>query len=195
MENQNHWWNTPEGIEWLSAQAEIELMFLASQQERAAFEEWATSIGLSITGKYAKSLDVLCAEEAFSAGYQAGRAALQESLDKSQDREGWKEAAIAWEVCASLHREYCKGKDPFYKTRQADFVKHAEVSREKALSNPCSTEDKADAERYRWLRDSGGLHDLPYEDHGLGPEFPSGEALDASIDHARRAECSRSPTH
>jgi len=64
---------------------------------------------------------------------------------QSQDREGWKEATIAWEVCASLHREYCKGKDPFYKTRQADFVKHTEASREKALSQ-CSTEDKTDAE-------------------------------------------------
>lgn len=49
------------------------------------------------------------------------------------------------------------------------------------------SQDREDAERYRWLRDSDGLHDLPYEDHGLGPEFPSGEALDAAIDHARRA--------
>jgi len=39
-------------------------------------------------------------------------------------QEGWKEAAIAWAACASLHRKYCKGKDPFYKTRQADFVRH-----------------------------------------------------------------------
>jgi hypothetical protein len=39
-------------------------------------------------------------------------------------RGGWEEATIAWAVCASLHREYCKGKDPFYKTRQADFLKH-----------------------------------------------------------------------
>src|SRR5690606_26403584 len=110
MENQKHWWNTPEGIEWLSDQPEIEQMFFVNQRKRCPLP----------------------------------------NLDKSQDREGWKEATIAWEVCASLHREYCKGKDPFYKTRQADFVKHAEVSREKALSNPCSTEDKTDAERYRW---------------------------------------------
>lgn len=47
--------------------------------------------------------------------------------------EGWKEACIAWEVCASLHREYCKGKDPFFKTRQADFVRHAEAARKRAL--------------------------------------------------------------
>jgi hypothetical protein len=50
-----------------------------TEQERAAFEAWAASIGLSITGKYAESIAVLCAESAFKAGYQA---ALQ-----SQDRE------------------------------------------------------------------------------------------------------------
>ncbi len=42
---------------------------------------------------------------------------------------GWLEAAIAWEVCASMHQEYCKGKDPFYTTRHADFVGHAEECR------------------------------------------------------------------
>jgi len=48
--------------------------------------------------------------------------------------EGWKEAAIAWEVCASIHREYAKKKDPFFTTRQSDFVKHAETTRAKALT-------------------------------------------------------------
>lgn len=43
---------------------------------------------------------------------------------------GWLEAAIAWEVCASLHRQYCKGKDDLFTTRQSDFVKHAENARE-----------------------------------------------------------------
>ncbi len=43
---------------------------------------------------------------------------------------GWMEAAIAWEVCASLHRQYCKGKDALFTTRQSDFVKHAENARE-----------------------------------------------------------------
>jgi hypothetical protein len=38
--------------------------------------------------------------------------------------------------------------------------------------------------RYLWLRDAGGLFDLHYNDHGLGPEFPSGEELDAAIDAA-----------
>lgn len=43
--------------------------------------------------------------------------------------EGWKEAAIAWAVCASIHREYANGKDPFYTTRQSDFVKHENDAR------------------------------------------------------------------
>lgn len=45
--------------------------------------------------------------------------------------KGWAEAALAWEVCASIHREYAKGKDPFFKTRQADFVRHAKTARTK----------------------------------------------------------------
>ena len=43
--------------------------------------------------------------------------------------DGWKEATIAWEVCASIHREYAKKKDPFFTTRQADFMRHAEAAR------------------------------------------------------------------
>jgi len=50
--------------------------------------------------------------------------------------EGWKEAAIAWEVCASIHRSYCKGKDPLYSTRQADFVKHAKDARAMLAAAP-----------------------------------------------------------
>ena len=43
--------------------------------------------------------------------------------------DGWLEAAAAWEVCQSLHERFAKGKDPFYRTRQADFKKHAEDAR------------------------------------------------------------------
>ncbi len=42
---------------------------------------------------------------------------------------GWKEATIAWEVCASIHRQWAKGKDALFSTRQADFVRHAETAR------------------------------------------------------------------
>lgn len=46
-------------------------------------------------------------------------------------RDGWKEATIAWEVCASIHRTWANGKDALYSTRQADFVRHAEDARKK----------------------------------------------------------------
>ena len=50
--------------------------------------------------------------------------------------EGWVEAAIAWEVCASIHRKWAKGKDALYSTRQADFVKHAEHARAMLAAAP-----------------------------------------------------------
>lgn len=55
--------------------------------------------------------------------------AMPEPIQSGAVPEGWKEAAIAWEVCASIHREYAKKKDPFFTTRQADFIKHAEAAR------------------------------------------------------------------
>lgn len=44
--------------------------------------------------------------------------------DLEAGSEGWKEAAIAWSVCASVHAGFSKGKDPFFSTRQSDFVRH-----------------------------------------------------------------------
>ena len=41
------------------------------------------------------------------------------------------EAAIAWEVCASVHRTYGKGRDALFTTRQDDYVRAAEKAREK----------------------------------------------------------------
>lgn len=49
----------------------------------------------------------------------------------SVEADGWKEAAIAWSVCASIHRKYEKGRDALFTTRQADFVKHEEAARAK----------------------------------------------------------------
>lgn len=60
------------------------------------------------------------------AGQQAGQ--------QAEPTDGWKEACIAWTVCGSIHREYAKGKDPFFKTRQGDFTKHEEDARAKALA-------------------------------------------------------------
>jgi hypothetical protein len=39
------------------------------------------------------------------------------------------EATIAWACCALLHREYAKGKDALYTTRQADFLRLEEHAR------------------------------------------------------------------
>jgi len=42
---------------------------------------------------------------------------------------GWKEAAIAWNVCASLHERFAKGKDALFTTRQADYKRHAAAAK------------------------------------------------------------------
>jgi len=52
------------------------------------------------------------------------------SLSSTPADAGWKEAAIAWNMCASIHLQYCKGKDPFFTTRQADFIKHIADARD-----------------------------------------------------------------
>ncbi len=56
----------------------------------------------------------------------------REQVVEPDANRGWLEAAIAWEVCASIHQTWAKGKDALFKTRQADFVKHAKVARQKA---------------------------------------------------------------
>ena len=64
---------------------------------------------------------------------EAWQAALLAHIQRGVP-EGWKEATIAWEVCASIHREYAKKKDPFFTTRQSDFVRHAEAARAAMLA-------------------------------------------------------------
>ena len=58
-------------------------------------------------------------------------------MRKREDSEGWEEATIAWAVCASIHREYAKGRDPVFKKRQSDFLRHEKEcrSRLEAASN------------------------------------------------------------
>ena len=53
---------------------------------------------------------------------------------RAANTNGWLEAAIAWEVCGSIHTTYAKGKDALFTTRHADFVKHADDSRMKAAT-------------------------------------------------------------
>lgn len=71
-----------------------------------------------------QNLDEMVAE-ALSAAREQGRV--------EGARDGWKEATIAWAVCASIHREYAKGKDALFIARQADFVTHEEDARKRAL--------------------------------------------------------------
>ena len=54
---------------------------------------------------------------------------------RNNEQEGWKEAAIAWEVCSSIHNKWAKGKDALYSTRHKDFVKHADDARKKLTRN------------------------------------------------------------
>jgi len=49
--------------------------------------------------------------------------------DPNSLEDAWSEATIAWSVCASIHRRYARGRDPFFKTRQGDYVKHENAAR------------------------------------------------------------------
>ncbi len=48
---------------------------------------------------------------------------------RESEQSGWKEAAIAWEVCGSIHEAFAKKKDAMYSTRHSDFERHAEDAR------------------------------------------------------------------
>jgi hypothetical protein len=89
------------------------------------------------------------AEECRKAGKELTDAIAAAPQQQGEPTDGWKEAAIAWEVCASIHREYAKGKDPFYSTRQADFVRHAEEARTAYAAAPQQPvgDELAEAER------------------------------------------------
>ena len=53
------------------------------------------------------------------------------AADSTHEPDGWLEAAVAWEVCASIHQTWAKGKDALFTTRHADFVRHADDARRK----------------------------------------------------------------
>lgn len=55
-----------------------------------------------------------------------------EPQGEPMQNRGWLEAAVAWEVCASIHQKWAKGKDALFTTRHTDFVKHADDARAKA---------------------------------------------------------------
>lgn len=155
------------------------------EQERAEFEAWARRhLGMPEHIAFNWEADwTLAALE----GYRAGRSAMQSQsnhdttlfCDLKTDEEkcafflsgrGYETGVIAHAIQNDVAMAY---------HRCAEYKKELEA---------LQSQDREDAERYRWLRDSDGLYDLPYDDHGIGPEFPRGEALDAAIDHARRVE-------
>ncbi len=58
-------------------------------------------------------------------------ARLVAEAEREECREAWKEAAIGWTVCASVHEQWAKGKDALYTTRHGDFDRHAEEARQR----------------------------------------------------------------
>ena len=75
---------------------------------------------------------------------------------------GWLEAAIAWEVCASLHRQYCKGKDVLFTTRQSDFVKHAENARKLASRGQAPAQPALALKPLQWSDEREPNEDVRY---------------------------------
>ena len=73
----------------------------------------------------------------------------------AKETAGWLEAAIAWEVCASLHRKFCKGKDALFSTGQADYVRHAEDARKKAQERPDADEIAVENYKAKWDAELG----------------------------------------
>lgn len=59
---------------------------------------------------------------------------------RKSEQEGWKESAIAWEVCASIHETWAKKKDAMYSTRHADFERHATDARRKLTTDQTMTD-------------------------------------------------------
>lgn len=68
-----------------------------------------------------------------------------------------------------------------------DYARAAVLADRERRAQPAPPDDalRQDAERYRWLRDAN-INTLPYDDHGIGPEFPCGDDLDAAVDSAMR---------
>jgi predicted transcriptional regulator len=58
---------------------------------------------------------------------------MQAEIDRlrAEVAAAWIEATAGWACCASIHRQYARGKDALYRTRQADFIKHEERARAK----------------------------------------------------------------
>lgn len=165
---------------------------MSIEQGHAEFEAWAASIGFCVTGKYAETIDVLCAESAFKAGYQAGRAALH-----SHDREDAATEATGGDENVGHHLV-----EPDHETAMAladapRSLRNYVAALRSAIA--LQSQDREDAERYRRLR-KGNIDDvavvqgLGAMDYGASAVIATysyeidGDDLDAAIDHARRIE-------
>jgi hypothetical protein len=119
-----------------------------------------------------------CYKHGTDPGCKCGVRCARDGVKGTHELDGWKEAAIAWTVCASIHREYAKGKDGVFKTRQADFLRHAEDARQRYLAG-VGVPDEAQA-----LADMRKRKDDAYEERNkvvaaLARVFPSGIARTA----------------
>lgn len=96
--------------------------------------------------------------------------------------EGWKEAAIAWVVCASIHREFAKGNDAFFKTRQNDFVNAANkaMAKAQAPTPPVQQDDALEPDmQSAWI----SVQDrMPPDDTPVLVYVPGNEMLAYAID-------------
>ena len=99
-----------------------------TDEQRAKFEAWAKN-GFELHRNGGAEYSSMITQAAWA----AWQAALAAQEGGGGEHDGYKEAAIAWAVCASIHREYAKGRDPLYTTRQADYMKAHEAARTKAM--------------------------------------------------------------
>ena len=135
-----------------SVKVEQILLDIASGRRPMLTPDECRTLSLALGTPYEAQTDAQQAMLADAAHIQRGAAP-----------EGWKEATIAWEVCASIHREYAKKKDPFFTTRQADFVKHTEAARS-ALLAAAPDQFRDAAKMVADTEDNGFdlLHDRPH---------------------------------
>jgi hypothetical protein len=68
---------------------------------------------------------------------------------KSWQGDGWAQATLAWQTCASIHATYAKGKDPLFTARQKDFIDNTERARQKYLASQQKDIAMADKEQHR----------------------------------------------
>ena len=105
----------------------------------------------------------------------------------AKETAGWLEAAIAWEVCASLHRKFCKGKDALFSTRQADYVRHAEDARKKAQERPDADEIAVENYKAKWDAELGRTA-MKFVDRA-GDVHPGIDDADAICEEFYKAMC------